>query len=580
MTPDPNAMLDLFELPPDGPIWAWAEDNVIIPARTPTNFPGPYRSELAMYARDILDMIRDPRYQTIVFEKGAQIGATMMSLVALAYWCAVDPGPVLLVYPSEDIARSQSETRVMPVFEDSPALAKLIPHDRKSCWTKLQYRLLKNVVNWAGSNSPANLASRAVRYLILDETDKYPSKTGDEADPVSLAIQRTKTFQDKRKIILLSTPTSSTGHIHRNFMQGDRRYLFLPCPHCGYMQSLKWSQVKFNAEGSIDDAARAAFYECEGCKGRIMDGHKAEMLKRREWRSTAVSVDPSMISIHLSSLYSPWVSFGSLVRKFLVAKSNPEQLQDFINSELGEPFDPIDTRIYSDTIAEREGEYPDGADWAAHPAYKERFKDLARNADYATIIGVDVQKGYLRYVARTFMRDGGSAHVMRGELSGFPALLKIADSLIAEYIGIDMRYRGQEVLEFCYDNSPGFTPVYGMTRKCSTVVSEDPDFDIDEGKKRVGPTRRVLSRFAIADDQAKDILANCVQQIHGAPLWLVGKGTAADRIYCNEMSAEARINGKWVNPRQAANHYWDCEKIALAMAIAFGYWQWKKEEEK
>jgi hypothetical protein len=46
------------------------------------------------------------------------------------------------------------------------------------------------------------------------------------------------------------------------------------------------------------------------------------------------------------------------------------------------------------------------------------------------------------------------------------------------------------------------------------------------------------------------------------------------------MSAEARINGKWVNPRQAANHYWDCEKIALAMAIAFGYWQWKKEDDK
>lgn len=567
-------MRSFFELPHEGKIWEWAEQNVIIPKRTPSNFAGAYRSDLILYTRDFFDWLQDPKINTVVVEKGAQTGFTTAAYVALGYWSSEDPGSALLVYPSENIARSQSESIVMPIFEDSPTLAKLIPQDRKTAWTKLHYRLKKNSIYWTGAHSPANLASKAIRYLILDEPDKYPPARV-EADPVSLAIQRTKTFRGRRKVIMLSTPTSSAGQIHRQFLQGDQRRLFLPCPHCGLMQTLKWSQVRFVSDRPIDEAARDAYYECEGCQGRIADGHKREMLEKREWRATAKSADPSFVSIHISSLYSPWVTWAQLARKFLIAKNDPQQLQDFINSELGEPFDPIDTRIYSDTIAAREGDYPAGKDWAESKAYAERFKGAVRNQDYATIVGVDVQKGYLRAIARTFTRDGDSGLVDRQELSGFDALLKWADSVKAEYVGIDMRYRGQEVLEFCFANV-GFTPVYGMTRRASSIVIEEPDFDIDEGKRKVGPDRRVISRFGIADDQAKDILANLIQQSPGSPLWLVGKGTAGDKVYCNEIMAEYRVNGKWVNPRQAANHYWDCEKIALAMAIAFGFWKWNK----
>jgi hypothetical protein len=568
-----NPMFGYFETPPAGTIWGWAEENIVIPARTPTNFPGAYRSDLAVFTRDILDLLQDPKVNTVVLEKGAQVGATITATVALAYWCAVDPGPVLLVYPSEDGARSQSETRVMPIFEESPALAALIPNDRKSCWTKLQYRLRKNVVNWAGSHSPANLASRAIKYLVLDEVDKYPEQSGDEADPVSLAIQRTKTYGARKKIFIMSTPTSSTGQIHRRFLEGDQRRLYLPCPHCGLMQTLQWTQVKFDSTLPTSEAAAGARYECPGCKGRIMDGHKAGMLAKREWRSSAVSSDPSAVSLHLSSLYSPWVTWSYLVRSFLKAKADPKSLQDFINSELGEPFDPIDMRIYDETLAAREGEYPDGNDWAEHRAYQKRFDGLVRNQDYATFGGVDVQKGYLRAVFRTFTRNGDSGRILCQELSGFDALLKLVDSLKAEYVGVDSLYRASEVLEFCFTN-PGFYPIHGVVGKNAPLVTPENEYDIDEGKKRKGPEVRTLTRFAIADNQAKDLLASCVQQTDKAPLWLLGKGAASDKVYCSEMTAEARINGKWVNPRQAANHYWDAEKIALAMAVAFGYWRW------
>ncbi|MFR8238866.1 MAG: phage terminase large subunit family protein, partial [Dorea sp.] len=42
--------------------------------------------------------------------------------------------------------------------------------------------------------------------------DKYPGSSKKESDPISLAMERTKTFRN-RKIYMTSTPTLATGHI-------------------------------------------------------------------------------------------------------------------------------------------------------------------------------------------------------------------------------------------------------------------------------------------------------------------------------------------------------------------------------
>ena len=57
----------------------------------------------------------------------------------------------------------------------------------------------------AGSNSPASLASRPIRYLILDEVDKYDRFAGKEGDPISLAKERQKTFTTNKKTFMTST---------------------------------------------------------------------------------------------------------------------------------------------------------------------------------------------------------------------------------------------------------------------------------------------------------------------------------------------------------------------------------------
>ena len=72
--------------------------------------------------------------------------------------------------------------------------------------TRLELQFDGMYLTLAGSNSPSSLASKAIRFLFLDEVDKYPGASKKEADPISLARERTKTFHNK-KIFLTSTPT-------------------------------------------------------------------------------------------------------------------------------------------------------------------------------------------------------------------------------------------------------------------------------------------------------------------------------------------------------------------------------------
>ena len=61
------------------------------------------------------------------------------------------------------------------------------------------------------------------------------------------------------------------------------------------------------------------------------------MLKHGEWQATETSVDTA--GFHISELYSPWSTWGSMAQNFLEAKKMPEMLKTFINTSLGESWE-------------------------------------------------------------------------------------------------------------------------------------------------------------------------------------------------------------------------------------------------
>jgi len=543
-----------FEEVADATVCDWAEASIVLPPKIATPFPGPYRRAITPYVEGILESLRDVRIHTAVVAKGAQTGLTQAAYIAMGYWVVNDPGPILLVYPNEDLARSTSETRVMPMFEFSPVLAAELPKNRRDDWTKLQYKLNRCAVNWVGSNSPAALASRPVRYLILDEVDKYPPNTGREADPVNLAMQRTKTFWN-RKTLMISTPTADTGPIWRHFERGDQRRYFVPCHKCGAMQYLKWAQVKFDSKAQSVKAAAESFYECEECKVPWSDLDKVGAVSRGEWRATAVAESSGVASFHLSSLYAPWVTWAGLVEKFMKTQVHTSELRDFVNSDLGEPFKAYEIQIRNSMFIHLEGAYEEG--------------EKSGGPDGVIIAGCDVQKGYLVAVFREWFPGGASRLIWAGTVNSLDRLEELAAGHDARYVMIDQRYRQREIQEFAYGHA-GYIPCYGMATRARSMFSVNA-LDLDEGRsKRTGD--RVIEILAHDPDSVKDELSNLIRRIDGAPDWKIPRGYSANADYCAQMTAEQSVNGRWVNTSQRANHFWDAECLSLLGAIRFGIW--------
>ena len=123
------------------------------------------------------------------------------------------------------------------------------------------------------------------RYVFLDEVDAYPASADEEGDPVGLAEARSLTFAHRRKLFLVSTPTiRGVSRIEREYEAADQRRYFVPCPHCGAMQWLRFERLRWE-KGRPETAA----YWCEHCERVIPEHHKGAMLAAGEWRATAVA---------------------------------------------------------------------------------------------------------------------------------------------------------------------------------------------------------------------------------------------------------------------------------------------------
>src|SRR3712207_3819063 len=185
-----------------------------------------------------------------------------------------------------------------------------------------------------GANSAVGLRSMSARFLFLDEVDAYPGDVEGEGDPVALAEARARTFGWRRKTLLVSTPTiSGLSRIEREYQATDQRRYFVPCPHCGAMQWLRFERLVW--ERGQPETAR---YLCEACDGPIGEQHKTAMLAAGEWRATAEAGDPHAIGFHISALYSPvgWFAWGQAAREWEAAQGDDRAIKTFRNTALGE----------------------------------------------------------------------------------------------------------------------------------------------------------------------------------------------------------------------------------------------------
>jgi phage terminase large subunit GpA-like protein len=315
--------------PPKLTISEWADQYRFLSSEAAAE-PGRWTTARAEYQRGIMDAISDPRFETVVVMKSAQVGWTEIVNNVVGFHIHQDPSPILVIQPTIEMGEAWSKDRLAPMLRDSPALARLVgdQRGRDSGQTLRHKTFAGGHLTVAGANSPASLASRPIRVLLFDEVDRYPASAGSEGDPITLGKKRTATFWN-RKILIGSTPTiTSTSRIAAAYEHSDKRRYWVPCPHCGEEQTLEWEHVRWT--GGDPHSAR---YHCTGCGTGWTDAERWAAVRRGEWRAGAEFNGAA--GFHISELYSPWRRLEETVSDFLAAKDRPEMLKTWKNTALG-----------------------------------------------------------------------------------------------------------------------------------------------------------------------------------------------------------------------------------------------------
>ena len=204
---------DTFTAQSKQAVSAWCESCITLPPGK-SESPGPLSWLGRDYMREPLDSWNMSGVTDLVLCFGSQTGKTTLMLSGVAYVLVNSPSKLLWVLPTQQLARSFSSTRWLPVVKVSPSVSVLLPvgSARRTGLTLLQQEFGSSLLNFIGSNSPANLAGRDCRVVVMDEVDKFPKEVRKEADAVNLAEQRTKSFKNPLRV-KASTPTEGDGLI-------------------------------------------------------------------------------------------------------------------------------------------------------------------------------------------------------------------------------------------------------------------------------------------------------------------------------------------------------------------------------
>jgi phage terminase large subunit GpA-like protein len=548
----------------------WAERHRVL---TMSNLNGPWRNDTVPYLADIMDAADFDSVETVSICKTPQTGATEMAYTLAGAWVDQAPGPVLFVFPDKSTCADNSRDRLIPMLKSSPRLRSFLTGAEDDL-AQYRIKLIHTIIYMAWSHSASALANKPIRYLILDETDKYPDTAGRaETSPVLLAEKRTTTYRTsgKAKILKLSTPTEESGEIWKSMNDSEAVFDYaVKCPLCGHSQKMIFDQIKFpkdERDPKAIESKKLAWYECENCAAKWDDSIRNSAVRAGQWveRKTGKELfaflksdHPKTIGFHIPGWISPFVSLSTCAASFLRGLKDVNELKDFMNSIKAEPW-----RIYEFERAE---------------SFIERLKDdrpfgvvPSGWVVSALVAGVDTQKDGFWYEIRAFGFGESleSWQVRQGFVDSFQALAQVlwgSDYKTASgeiyHVRLSiidaMGDKTAQVYEFCRKYRGLILPSQGVQRLAQPVTYSSVEFF--PGTKKQIPGGLKLIRFD--SNYMKNLLLSKLKVESGDPgAWHMSADMTRD--WAQQMCSEVIEDGVWVARPGRPNHGWDCSVLEL-----------------
>lgn len=533
----------------------WAEKHAVLSAESSaqtgkwTNIP---------YQVQMLDAMTDRAIESVTVLKSARVGYTKCINHLIGYHIEHDPCPIMVVQPTNGDAEGFSKDEIAPMLRDTPVLSPLFEETgrRDSQNTILNKSFPGGKLQMVGADSPRGFRRVSIRVLIFDETDGYSATAGDEGDQIKLGIRRTEYFWN-RKIIAGSTPTLlATSRVNKRFLLSDQRYYYVPCPHCGEKQILKWENLRW-PKNDPD----GAYFACTGNGCVIEYKDHRWMVENGEWIAHNPSVtNHAGFHIWAAYSYSPNATWAHLAREWLDCHKNIEERKTFIMTVLGQPY-------------EGEGDAPD---W--EKIYKRR-ESYPRNripmGGLMLFAGVDVQKDRLEVEIVAYGRDmeswsidyrviTGDTSQLDGPQSPWPRLKALLDEEWEHEGGNSLKLRLMGV-----DSGYNTNTVYSFVRQFAVnqVIATDG---------------RDTYQMAIGQPKAVEVKQNGKRSGRHLKLWPIGVSLLKTELYGwlkQEAEESEEIPHGWCHFPEYGEEYFKgitAEEIVPRKVKGFTRYQWEK----
>lgn len=555
----------------------FAESNVIMEEGAAKGQRFSYKSR--PYFRAPSDAMGDNRHNCrVVIMSPTQLGKTTAFLNYLFYVITYEPENTLIILDSHKTAEKLAKVRIKPFLRNQVKLASLqkgvsTEFDKSTSNGNISLSSGKNIII-GSARSASDLCSYSCKYLLCDETSRYPEVLGNEGDPISLAIQRQETYTFSMAI-LTSTPTTEFCTINQHYLLGTQNRWSAIC-ECGFYMPVHYKDIDFS---DIENPV----YACPNC-GRVYDEVTLQYKLRHDYAPDANespftdSMGRVCRSYHIPGTLVPERYTWRYLREKELAsrRTGVGGYMSFVNTSLGEVYYPgIDESIDINRILQCR-RYFDKDHVPRWVQFVTCGVDTQDDRFELVVIGSDTSRKHICFIERRIimgdLRLGEVWSKLLHYLDSFRCTTRDGRVVPIQITCIDSGgHFTQDVYAFCLQ-SPRLRPVKGVGAGANTgdliyKISDVPVKAHTTGAGRIQLTQ-VNTYFA------KDVIREQFLRIQSNSKtsdWVISSDANAqfDVIFFDQMNSEFKesySNGKyrWVCKHGVRNEALDCTVYALA----------------
>lgn len=398
--------------------WQWCEANIIIPPDESPKRYGRYDSSLQPHVRRLMEFMAHPTDRVFVARKSSQIGFTLAYLLITCFLAATNPRHVLYAMDSATEARNIS-ARLKKLILSNASLSKVTTDEGEEDMHNLLLKLRAMRVWFVGAGAAGGFANKAAGVVFLDELDLYELNTKKGHETFHRALERIKD-DPNGKFIAGGKPEDFDYPTNINFLHGTREEIYVPCPHCGDYQPIRFDRFRFDHCKDLVNAwdlpkvVAETYVECanELCRQPIRDEHKAAILPRYKCVAHNQNKDewkhiPDWVSLWVNDLTSmqPQHAWGRIACDFISKQSTPAGLRTFFLGVLAQVTPGQKTEVTKNDLAKLGGGYD-------HGCIPKRPAIIPETGEAAIVLCSDVQGAGEKKWVKIGFTDSGEGFVI------------------------------------------------------------------------------------------------------------------------------------------------------------------------